>query len=101
MEAVLHHRHGSKAAAPGLIVRSENGVVDEDLDGTDTNKTGWNLVYLHIAVAGSVPVGKWVNRNDRIGHPACVGGYETGTHLHFVRKYNGEWIQPMVPFPLC
>jgi len=66
---------------------------------TDTNKPVWNLVYLHIAAANSVPVGKWVNRNDRIGHPACVGGYETGTHLHFVRKYNGEWIPADGPIP--
>jgi murein DD-endopeptidase MepM/ murein hydrolase activator NlpD len=87
------------AAAPGLIVRSENGVVDEDLDGDGYEQTGWNLVYLHIAAADSVPAGKWVNRNDRIGHPACVGGYETGTHLHFVRKYNGEWIPADSPIP--
>lgn len=87
------------AAAPGLIVRSENGVVVEDLDGDGYEQTGWDLVYLHIAIAESVPVGTWVNRNDHIGHPACVGGYETGTHLHFVRKYNGEWIPAGGPIP--
>jgi len=87
------------AAAAGLIVRSENGVVVEDLDGDGYEQTGWDLVYLHIAPANSVPVGKWVNRNDHIGHPACVGGYETGTHLHFVRKYNGEWIPGDGPIP--
>ncbi len=87
------------AAAPGLIVRSENGVVVEDLDGDGFEQTGWDLVYLHIALADSVPVGTWVNRNDHIGHPACIGGYETGTHLHFVRKYNGEWIPAGGPIP--
>jgi murein DD-endopeptidase MepM/ murein hydrolase activator NlpD len=89
-----------EAAAPGLIVRSENGVVVEDLDGDGYEQTGWDLVYLHIASAASVSVGKWVNRNDHIGHPACVGGYETGTHLHFVRKYNGEWIPAGGPIPM-
>ncbi|HUH96839.1 MAG TPA: LysM peptidoglycan-binding domain-containing protein [Anaerolineales bacterium] len=89
-----------EAAAPGLIVRSENGVVVEDLDGDGYEQTGWDLVYLHIAVADSVPVGTWVNHNDHIGHPACVGGYETGTHLHFVRKYNGEWIPAGGPIPM-
>jgi LasA protease len=89
-----------EAAAPGLIVRSENGVVVEDLDGDGYEQTGWDLVYLHIAPAASVQVGKWVNRNDHIGHPACVGGYETGTHLHFVRKYNGEWIPAGGPIPM-
>jgi len=88
------------AAAPGLIVRSENGVVVEDLDGDGYEQTGWDLMYLHIAPAESVPVGTWVNRNDHIGHPACVGGYETGTHLHFARKYNGEWIPAGGPIPL-
>jgi LasA protease len=88
-----------EAAAPGLIVRSENGVVVEDLDGDGYEQTGWDLVYLHIAAAASVSVGTWVNRNDHIGHPACVGGYETGTHLHFVRKYNGEWIPAGGPIP--
>ncbi len=89
-----------EAAASGLIVRSENGVVVEDLDGDGYEQTGWDLVYLHIAAANSVSVGKWVNRNDHIGHPACVGGYETGTHLHFVRKYNGEWIPAGGPIPM-
>jgi LasA protease len=87
------------ASAPGLIVRSENGMVVEDLDGDGYEQTGWDLVYLHIAIANSVPVGTWVNRNDHIGHPACVGGYETGTHLHFARKYNGEWIAAGGPIP--
>jgi hypothetical protein len=27
-----------------------------------------------------------------LGHPSCEGGSSTGTHLHIVRKYNGEWI---------
>ena len=88
------------ASAPGLIVRSENGVVVEDLDGDGFEQTGWDLLYLHIAAANSVPVGTWVNRNDHIGHPACVGGYETGTHLHFARKYNGEWIPAAGPIPM-
>ena len=91
------------AAVSGLIVRSENGVVDEDLDGDGYEQTGWNLVYLHIATTGRVPVGTWVNRNDHIGHPSCEGGVATGTHLHIVRKYNGEWIAAdgPIPFVLC
>lgn len=87
------------AAAPGLIVRSENGVVVEDLDGDGFEQTGWDLVYLHMATTGRVPVGTWVNRNDHIGHPSCEGGIATGTHLHFVRKYNGEWLAADGPIP--
>ncbi len=87
------------AAAPGLIVRSGNGVVVEDLDGDGYEQTGWDLVYLHMATQDRVPVGTWVKTNDHIGHPSCEGGIATGTHLHFVRKYNGEWVAADGPLP--
>ena len=87
------------ASAPGLIVRSERGVVVEDLDGDGFEQTGWDLVYLHIAAVDRVPVGTYVQQNDRIGHASCEGGIATGTHLHFVRKYNGEWVAADGPMP--
>ncbi len=87
------------AAAPGLIVRSENGVVMEDLDGDGYEQTGWDLLYLHIATLDRVAVGTYVQKNDRIGHASCEGGIATGTHLHFVRKYNGEWVAADGPIP--
>jgi LasA protease len=39
---------------------------------------------------------------DRIGHPSCEGGPSNGTHLHFARRYNGEWIpaDQELPFDL-
>jgi len=87
------------AAAPGLVVRSDNGVVTVDLDGDGREQTGWVLLYLHIAERGRVPAGTWVERGDMIGHPSCEGGFSTGTHLHFARKYNGEWIMADGPLP--
>ncbi len=87
------------AAAPGLVVRSGNGVVMVDLDGDGYEQTGWNLLYLHIADKNRVPVGTWLETNDRIGHASCEGGVSTGTHLHFARKYNGEWITADGPIP--
>ncbi len=87
------------AAAPGLIVRSGQGVVVEDLDGDGLEQTGWDLVYLHIATVDRVPVGTYVQENDKIGHASCEGGIATGTHLHFVRKYNGEWVAADGPLP--
>lgn len=87
------------AAAPGLIVRSDRGVVVEDLDGDGFEQTGWDLLYLHIAAEGRVSAGTFVQRNDRIGHASCEGGQATGTHLHFVRKYNGEWVAADGPLP--
>jgi LysM repeat protein len=80
------------AAASGLVARSENGVVTIDLDGDGREQTGWVLMYLHIAKKDRVPVGTWVDRGDFLGHPSCEGGFSTGTHIHFARKYNGEWI---------
>jgi hypothetical protein len=87
------------AAAPGLVVRSDPGIVVVDLDGDGFEETGWNLLYLHIATKDRVPVGKWVDVNDNIGHASCEGGAATGTHLHFARKYNGEWLAADGPIP--
>jgi len=90
------------AAAPGLVVRSGNGVVVLDLDGDGYEQTGWSLLYLHVATDGRVPLGTWVETDDRIGQPSCEGGVSTGTHLHFARKYNGEWLlaDGAIPFNL-
>lgn len=87
------------AAAPGLVVRSENGAVMVDLDGDGYEQTGWNLLYMHIAQKDRVPVDTWLELNDRIGHASCEGGVSTGTHLHFARKYNGEWVTADGPIP--
>ena len=40
-----------------------------------------------------------VETDDRIGHASCEGGVSTGTHLHFARKYNGEWVLADGPLP--
>jgi murein DD-endopeptidase MepM/ murein hydrolase activator NlpD len=80
------------ASAPGLVVRSSKGLVVVDLDGDGSEQTGWNILYLHVANYDRVAKGQWVDANDRIGHASCEGGVATGTHLHFARKYNGEWV---------
>lgn len=80
------------AAAPGLVLRSGGGVVVLDLDGDGREHTGWVLIYLHVSNQGSVQAGDFVEQGDLIGHPSCEGGLATGTHVHLVRKYNGEWI---------
>ncbi len=87
------------AAAPGLVVRSDNGAVMVDLDGDGYEQTGWNLLYMHIAKEDRIPLGTWLEVNDRIGHASCEGGISTGTHLHFTRKYNGEWVTADGPIP--
>ena len=87
------------ASAPGLVVRSGNGVVIIDMDGDGYEQTGWTLLYLHVATKDRIRVGTWVDTDDRLGHASCEGGKSTGTHLHFARKYNGEWIPATGPIP--
>ena len=87
------------APAPGLVIRSENGVVILDLDGDGIEETGWVLLFLHIGTDKRVPAGTRLNLNDPIGHPSCEGGLATGTHFHIARKYNGEWILADGPLP--
>ncbi|MBT3189886.1 MAG: hypothetical protein HN736_18595 [Anaerolineae bacterium] len=87
------------ASASGLVVRSDRGVVMLDLDGDGNEETGWSLLHLHIATEGRIPLGTWVEKDDRLGQPSCEGGVSTGTHLHFARKYNGEWILADGPLP--
>ena len=80
------------AVADGLVVRSETGVVMLDLDMDGDERTGWNILYLHIATTGRASVGRELKRGDPVGYPSCEGGMATGTHVHIARKYNGEWI---------
>lgn len=87
------------ASAPGLVLRSEAGVVVLDLDGDGREQTGWTLLYLHIASNGRVQEGALVEQGDLLGRPSCEGGTATGTHVHFARKYNGEWILADGPVP--
>jgi len=87
------------ATAPGLVVRSANGVVIVDLDGDGFEQTGWAILYLHVATKDRITKGTWLNQDDKIGHPSCEGGMATGTHVHIARKYNGEWILADGPMP--
>jgi hypothetical protein len=88
--------------ADGLVVRSETGVVMEDLDGDGDERTGWVLLYLHIATVGRASVGRTLKKGDTIGYPSCEGGEATGTHVHIARKYDGQWIPAdgVLPFNL-
>ena len=90
------------AMADGIVARSEAGVVIEDLDGDGNERTGWNILYLHIAADGEARLGQRLKRGDLLGFPSCEGGTATGTNVHIARKYNGEWIpiDSAIPFNL-
>jgi len=87
------------AAADGLVVRAGNGLVIQDLDDDGYEGTGWVLVYMHVYSNERVQTGIFLRTGEPLGHPSCEGGPATGTHLHFARKYNGEWIAADGPVP--
>lgn len=80
------------ASAPGIVVYSDFGGILLDLDGDGDPGTGWVLVYWHIDSFERIPNGRLLNTGDRIGHASCEGGFSSGTHIHFARRYNGQWI---------
>jgi len=90
------------AVAGGLVVRSADGQVIQDLDGDGDEGTGWTILYMHIAGFERVAVGAELKAGDKIGHPSCEGGLSNGTHLHLARRFNGEWIpaDQGIPFVL-
>jgi LasA protease len=90
----------ARAAADGLVVYSGVGEVSLDLDGDGYEQTGWVLFYLHLATNGRVAEGTYLKQGDPVGHPSCEGGFSESTHLHFARKYNGEWIAADGPLPM-
>jgi len=90
------------AVADGWIVRTGDGVVMQDLSGDGIEQTGWAVFYMHMESRDRVEPGTYVYAGEHIGHPSCEGGVSNGTHLHFARKYNGEWISAdgTLPFQL-
>jgi len=98
-KACIVSRAWVTASAPGVVVRTGEGVVVLDLDGDGYEQTGWILFYLHIAAKDRVIPGAVLDTDDPLGHPSCEGGRTTGTHVHIARKYNGEWMAADGPIP--
>ena len=92
----------ASAVAPGIIARSETGLIELDLDGDGDIRTGWVLLYLHLGTQNKSLRGTLVETGDHMGHPSCEGGESTGSHIHIARKYNGEWIPAagVIPFEM-
>lgn len=87
------------APSDGVVTRSEESMIVLDLDGDGDERTGWVLLFYHMATRDRIPEGALVDQGDRLGHPSCEGGRSTGTHFHLARKYNGEWIPAAGPLP--
>ena len=80
------------AVADGVVVRTATGMVIQAIAGGDSERTGWTILYLHLASRDKVATGTVLKAGDRVGHPSCEGGVSDGTHVHIARRYNGEWI---------
>ncbi len=80
------------APAAGVVTTSDHARVVLDLDGDGDERTGWVLLFYHVATEGRIAAGRAVAQGDPLGHPSCEGGLATGTHVHLARRYNGEWI---------
>jgi LasA protease len=96
------------AVVGGLVTRSGDGIVVIDVDMDGDERTGWTVLYFHVAAEESIEAGRPVQPGTPIGHPSCQGFYlsAVATHLHIARRYNGEWIPadcwacaPNVPAP--
>ncbi len=92
------------AVADGVIVTTRTGEVNLDLDGDGQIQTGWVMLYLHVVLDIDTPIklGQHVKQGEVIGYTSCAGGEAVSSHLHFARRYNGEWIDAggAVPFDL-
>jgi hypothetical protein len=80
------------AMADGVIARIDDALAFLDLDGDGDVRTGWVIMYLHLANDSLPAVGTILKQGDPIGMPSCEGGRATGSHVHISRLYNGEWI---------
>ena len=85
------------AMADGVVARSEPALVILDLDGDGDERTGWTILYYHLADTGRAAKGTRVKAGGHIGHPSCEGGRSTDTHVHVARRLNGEWIPAAGP----
>jgi LasA protease len=87
------------AVANGVVIRTGDGQVIQDLDGDGDEGTGWVILYMHIETRDRVQPGAVLRAGDKIGHPSCEGGISSGTHVHMARRFNGEWISALGPVP--
>jgi murein DD-endopeptidase MepM/ murein hydrolase activator NlpD len=88
------------AVADSVVARIDPGVVVLDLDGDGHEATGWAVMYLHVIPSDGIAVGSVLAQGELVGYASEVGGVTHGLHLHFARKYNGEWIPADGPLPM-
>ena len=88
------------AAAAGRLILGRPGEVYLDLDGDGLLQTGWVLLYLHMVAREDLTSGQMVSAGTPLGYASCEGGLADSSHLHFARRYNGEWMAADGPVPM-
>ena len=96
----FHSSINTVAAADGRVLLGETGEIYVDLDGDGNLETGWVLLYFHTVARDDITDGQLVTVGTPLGHASCEGGYSSASHLHFARRYNGEWIAADGPVPM-
>ncbi|MBA3534180.1 MAG: LysM peptidoglycan-binding domain-containing protein [Ardenticatenales bacterium] len=91
--------YSARAIAPGLVIGSAGGETWIDMDEDQDIRTGWVILYMHLATYGRVQLGEVVEAGDFIGFPSCEGGMSSGAHVHVARMYNGQWMPAHGPVP--
>jgi murein DD-endopeptidase MepM/ murein hydrolase activator NlpD len=88
------------AAADSRLFLGETGEMYLDLDADGNLHTGWVLLYLHVVARDDLTHGQLVASGTPLGLASCEGGFSTSSHLHFARRYNGEWMAADGPVPM-
>jgi LysM repeat protein len=88
------------AVADSRLFLGEKGELYLDLDGDGLLQTGWVILYLHAVVGDNLTQGQMVTAGTPLGYASCEGGIANSSHLHFARRYNGEWLAAGGPVPM-
>ncbi len=88
------------AAATGKVIKGDKGEIYLDLDLDGHLQTGWVLFYLHVVALDTLAQGQIVSAGTPLGVASCEGGLATASHLHFARRYQGEWMLANGPVPM-
>lgn len=88
------------AAADGRLFLGQKGELYLDLDADGNLQTGWVLLYLHVVARDDLTQGQIVSAGAPLGYASCEGGISNSSHLHFARRYNGEWMAADGPVPM-
>jgi murein DD-endopeptidase MepM/ murein hydrolase activator NlpD len=95
-----YSERGITAAAEGRVILGVPGEVYLDLNADGNLQTGWVLLYLHVVTRDDVTQGQLVSAGAPLGYASCEGGFSTSSHVHFARRYNGEWVPADGPVPM-